>query len=66
MWTLYLLSWAFGGAFFVMALVRIVRMKRCTEIVNRRFLETVIFVRIKYSTTKAKFFTFTAARSTTV
>lgn len=56
MWALYLFSWGFGAAFLAMALVRIIQMKRCTEIVNGWFLETVRIIRIKNSTTKAKFF----------
>lgn len=56
MWVAYVFSWAFGAAFLVMALVRIIQMKRCTEIVNGWFLETVRIIRIKNSTTKAKFF----------
>ena len=56
MWALYLFSWGFGAAFLVMTLVRIIQMKRCTEIVNGWFLETVRIIRIKNSTTKAKFF----------
>lgn len=56
MWALYLFSWGFGAAFLVMTLVRIIQMKQCTEIVNGWFLETVRIIRIKNSTTKAKFF----------
>lgn len=57
MWALYLFSWAFGAAFLAMALVRIVRMKRCTEIVNGWFLETVRMITFSKSpVTKAKFF----------
>ena len=56
MWALYLFSWGFGAAFLAMALVRIIQMKRCTEIVNGWFLETVRIIRLKNSTTKAKFF----------
>lgn len=56
MWVAYVFSWAFGAAFLVMALVRIIQMKRCTEIVNGWFLETVRIIRIKNSITKAKFF----------
>ena len=56
MWALYLFSWGFGATFLAMALVRIIQMKRCTEIVNGWFLETVRIIRIKNSTTKAKFF----------
>lgn len=56
MWTIYLVFWAAAVFCFTMALVRIVRMKRCTEIVNGWFLETVRIIRIKNSTTKAKFF----------
>lgn len=56
MWALYLFSWGFGAAFLAMALVRIIQMKQCTEIVNGWFLETVRIIRIKNSTTKAKFF----------
>jgi len=52
----YLWGWAFAAAFFGIALVRIIKMKRCTEIVNGWFLETVRIIRIKNSTTKAKFF----------
>lgn len=56
MWALYLFSWGFGAAFLAVALVRIIQMKQCTEIVNGWFLETVRIIRIKNSTTKAKFF----------
>lgn len=56
MWALYLFSWGFGAAFLAMTLVRIIQMKQCTEIVNGWFLETVRIIRIKNSTTKAKFF----------
>lgn len=56
MWVAYVFSWGFGAAFLAMALVRIIQMKRCTEIVNGWFLETVRIIRIKNSTTKAKFF----------
>ena len=56
MWVLYLFSWGFGAAFLAMTLVRIIQMKQCTEIVNGWFLETVRIIRIKNSTTKAKFF----------
>lgn len=56
MWALCLFSWGFGAAFIAMALVRIIQMKQCTDIVNGWFLETVRIIRIKNSTTKAKFF----------
>ena len=56
MWTIYLVFWAAAAFCFAMVLVRVIQMKRCTEIVNGWFLETVRIIRIKNSTTKAKFF----------
>ncbi len=56
MWTIYLVSWSAAAFCFAMVLVRVIQMKQCTEIVNGWFLETVRIIRIKNSTTKAKFF----------
>lgn len=52
----YLLCWACAAIFFGMALVRIIKMKRCTEFVNGWFLETVRVIALSKFVTKAKFF----------
>lgn len=47
-----------------MTLVRIIQMKRCTEIVDGWFLDTVRVFKVRYHTTKAKFFTCMTVRNT--
>ena len=57
MWLGYLFFGVGGALFITMALVRIIQMKRCTEIVDGWFLDTVKTFSYKNShTTKAKFF----------
>ena len=56
MWLGYLVFGVGGALFITMALVRIIQMKRCTEIVDGWFLDTVRVFNVRYHTTKAKFF----------
>lgn len=56
MWIIYLFFCGSGAVFIAMALVRIIQMKRCTEIVDGWFLDTVRVFNVRYHTTKAKFF----------
>ena len=60
MWIIYLFFCGVGAVFIAMALVRIIQMKRCTEVVEGRFIETVKFTSVVFirphTTTKAKFF----------
>lgn len=60
MWIIYLFFCGCGSPFIAMALVRIIQMKRCTEVVEGRFIETVKFTSVVFirphTTTKAKFF----------
>lgn len=55
MWLAYLVFVVGGVIFISMALIRIIRMKRCTEIVDGWFLDTVRMISHR-SSTKAKFF----------
>lgn len=55
MWIIYLFFCGSGAAFITLALVRIIQMKRCTEVVDGWFLDTVRIVSHR-SSTKAKFF----------
>ncbi|MBO5360822.1 MAG: hypothetical protein J6B25_08285 [Clostridia bacterium] len=56
MWLGYLVFGVGGALFITMALVRIIQMKRCTEVVDGWFLDTVRVFNVRYHTTKAKFF----------
>lgn len=55
MWIIYLFFCGSGAAFITLALVRIIQMKRCTEVVDGWFLDTVRKISYR-SSTKAKFF----------
>ena len=55
MWIIYLFFCGSGAAFITLALVRIIQMKRCTEVVDGWFLDTVRKISHR-SSTKAKFF----------
>lgn len=52
MWIIYLFFCGCGAPFITLALVRIIQMKRCTEIVDGWFLDTVTML----SEIKANFF----------
>ena len=55
MWIIYLFFCGSGAVFITLALVRIIQMKRCTEVVDGWFLDTVRKISYR-SSTKAKFF----------
>ncbi len=55
MWLGYLVFCGGGAIYLAMALVRIIQMKRCTEVVDGWFLDKVRMISHR-SSTKAKFF----------
>ncbi len=55
MWRGYLVFVVSGAIYLAMALVRIIQMKRCTEVVDGWFLDKVRMISHR-SSTKAKFF----------
>ena len=56
MWRAYLVFIIFGVAYIAFALVRIIQMKHCTEVVDGRFLDKVTKFKLGNYSTKAKFF----------
>jgi len=56
MWLGYLVFGVGGALFITMALVRIIQMKRCTEIVDGWFLDITRTITFRRNITKAKFF----------
>lgn len=56
MWRGYLVLGVGGALFIAMALVRIIQMKRCTEVVDGWFLDIARTITFRRNTTKAKFF----------
>lgn len=56
MWRGYLVLGVGGALFIMMALVRIIQMKRCTEIVDGWFLDITRTITFRRNITKAKFF----------
>ena len=56
MWRAYLLFVIWGAVYIAFALIRIIRMKRCTEIVDGWFIDKVTEFKFVKHSTKVKFF----------